>query len=55
VPDAVTGLHNGYRALHVDTAALAWDDGIASTAQAWADNCVFMHSVRLRVGAAFQT
>ena len=45
--NAVTALHNGYRALHVGTAALSWDDGIAATAQAWADNCVFEHSVRL--------
>ena len=46
IPDYVTGLHNNYRAQHMNTPLLAWDGGIAATAQAWADNCVFQHSVR---------
>lgn len=35
--------HNALRAKH-DVPALSWSGSLASTAQAWADKCVFEHS-----------
>lgn len=36
-------LHNSYRALHVDTPALTWDDTVAASAAAYAAKCVWGH------------
>ena len=43
-------LHNSFRAKH-GVAALSWSDKLASTAQAWADRCVFEHGGGEAVGA----
>jgi uncharacterized protein YkwD len=41
--DAVLARHNEHRAKH-HASPLVWDEGLAASAQAWADNCVFEHS-----------
>lgn len=41
--NAILALHNQLRAKH-GTAPLAFSSQLASTAQAWADRCVFQHS-----------
>ncbi|GAA5889532.1 hypothetical protein JCM8208_001052 [Rhodotorula glutinis] len=43
-------LHNEYRAKH-GVSALTWSDKLASTAQAWADRCVFEHGGGKAIGA----
>ncbi|KPV77473.1 uncharacterized protein RHOBADRAFT_5088, partial [Rhodotorula graminis WP1] len=43
-------LHNEYRAKH-GVSALTWSDKLASTAQAWADRCVFEHGGGEAIGA----
>src|SRR5205823_945269 len=47
--DAFVAAHNAVRASAVPAPSpalppLAWDDGVASTAQAWSSRCVFEHS-----------
>ncbi|CAE6472384.1 unnamed protein product [Rhizoctonia solani] len=43
VPQDYLTAHNDERANH-GAEALVWDDGLASSAQAWADQCNFQHS-----------
>jgi uncharacterized protein YkwD len=39
----VLSAHNSFRAMH-GVPALSWSAGLAATAQAWANRCVFEHS-----------
>jgi len=39
-------LHNAYRRLHQKTPDLVYDAALEATAQAWANKCIWAHSVR---------
>lgn len=36
-------LHNTYRALHVDTPSMVWDDTVAASALSYASKCIWAH------------
>jgi uncharacterized protein YkwD len=36
-------MHNSYRAKHIDTPALVWNDTVAASAAAYAAKCIWGH------------
>ena len=43
-------LHNAYRQRHQKTPDVVYDAGLEATAQAWANKCIWAHSVRVLRG-----